>query len=382
MAAHAVLVLILLAAGSPSTAIREESNDIAEDDGTNEVRRFERINKLENKASTYQLHAGLERQHVFSNTANLLAPSIEIPKADLYADPAAIDELLRNSKKGEGPQVYEALLKSQLDKRKSVGKCGPDGAFCCEGACDLDAMRTAQVNWVKQEYTKLLCPSKESPPTANFVTGETAVGKSSFLKNKANIPDRTVHVNADDIRAMMVGNYETYVIMSGNRNSGSGWEFDAEKIVLPGPMYQDANKIRFWVQDQVFEHECNFLADSLTVPAVVISKFATAGFTTKAYYLEVGFKGTDLEGQAADFDKKVELSRSRIRDRMTAGGHSTASAKLMADGQIKKTRTQMATAALNVPVPITFYISQARDYDAVEWPNILDMECKTSVDAA
>jgi len=367
MAARALLVLILLAAGSPSTAIRETIDAIVEEhvDQTTDM-----SNKVEEKNQKYELHAGLVRAHSFIHAQQLadagssappLAPDVNRKNDELFDDVGKISALLSASR--DHNEIYAGLLESMIKKRG-----GTPGTF--------EENRNTQIAYVKDLYQSLFCRAAEPTPQVFFVFGGTAVGKSSFVRSKADLPSGTVHINADDIRSLLVGNYGVYASMTGNGADESLMRFDASDFGA-----KDTNKVRFWVQAQVLEKKCNFLADSYSAPAFAVHGFYDAGYKTNVYYLEIGFKGTKFAGEPADFEKKVELSRDRIRGRISSGGHASSSADLMPDGFVKDLRLKIATLALNLKVPIQFYISQDGDYDAVAWPDVLDQEAKTSVDA-
>jgi len=315
---------------------------------------------LKEVSSTYQLYGGLARQDVFSNIAEMLAPSVVRQEQDLYDRPEAIEYLLATET--DGKAVYEALLKSQLEKRGQ-----PDEGF--------DKNREKQVEYVEGLYDALLCRSPESEPSAMFVTGQTAVGKSSFLRTVAQLPARTIHVNADDIRAMLLGNWATYVTMTGNIRSGSEWTFVSNLTRLPRPLYGDANKVRFWVQGEALKRKCNFVADSLTVPAGPVNEFVAAKFNTKVFYLEVGFKGTEYEHQnSAGCQQKVELTSQRIENDMKNGGHF----RLIKNDDIENTRSNMANVSEDIQADFFFFVSQADTYEPVSREAITCNKCTTT----
>lgn len=288
-----------------------------------------------------------------------LAPSVERSNADLYANAARVVAVLN---KESHASIYEALLQSMIKKRG-----GTPGTF--------EENRNKQIDYVKGLYQKLLCKAPEANPTVSFVLGGTAVGKSTFVMTVVHPPAGTVHINADDIRSLLVGNYRVYSSMTGNGRNQTSMRFAATDEAA-----KDANKVRFWVQDQVFDKRCNFLADSYSVPAFVVNKFNDANpkYTVNVYFLEIGFKGTKFAGQPADFDKKVELSRDRIRYRIDHNGHASSSADLMPDGFLQELRRPIHAMALEIPMPIYFAISQDGRYDMVGKPKVKDEEFVTS----
>lgn len=322
----------------------------------------------EDDHDTYELHAGLVRAHSLAHAQELaragltapLAPDVRRPFSDLYDDVPAMAELMTRSRKHT--EIYEGLLASMIRKRG-------------ESPGNFEQNRKKQVEYVKSLYEHLLCDSAEESPQVVFVLGGVAVGKSTFVRSKVSLAAGTVHINADDIRSLLVGNYGTYSLMTGNGEDASLMRFAPTCEAA-----KDANTVRFYVQSVVLNRKCNFLADSLSVPAKVVNDFVDAGYNAHVYYLEIGFKGSRFEGQEADYDKKVELSRERIRNRISSGGHASSNVDLMSDGFIKKLRNMVATMALNLKVTTPFYISQDGDYELVEWPSVLEMEAKTSVD--
>ena len=187
-------------------------------------------------------------------------------------------------------------------------------------------------------------------PTATFVWGATAVGKSTFLRSLPDAKADAIHVNADDLRAHLVGGYDNYTNMLALRQFGA--LNDAAK---------DCNVLRLRIQDYAKSNKINFVADSYSVPGDVIKDFKNAGYNVNVYYLE-------LEGKT--FEELDAKSFVRIEQRMLKGGHSssTLTDKMMLlppsfVRNIREMAVKYASQIKDSGVEVWFYTSDNQTFD-------------------
>lgn len=307
----------------------------------------------------------------WSRVASLLKPDVMRDLHDLFGeDKVKVVELLKkeNLVDKSHDEIYGQLLQLLLQHRG-------------ESVDDFEKNREKQRDYVMDEFRKLIEKAPQEPPEVTFITGTTAVGKSSFVKQGGFLKEKTVHVNADDIRSLMVGNYWVYTQII---NAG---KFGAQHNAA-----QDTNKIRIAVQNAVKEARGNFLADSYTVPAeYAIIPFAKEGYKVRVFHLEVGVEGTNYEpapGIASPnpWQNKVQISRERIQARIDRGEHGSGGASevkegedlspeelLMKDGFVQETRAKMIEVAkkcqnladVAYQPELKMYISQNGRFDCV-----------------
>ena len=172
----------------------------------------------------------------------------------------------------------------------------------CEDDCDRCTAERAEEIFqeVKEEVNGL---KSFEQPSATFVLGAVASGKSSFIREVLKIsPKSVLHVNADDLRSKFIGGYAVYSAMMTNNR-------------LDGRLWAAANGLRNRIQALVLKKKVNFMADSLSLPAFVVKEFLDNNFKVKIYYVEVA---------GEDFDEKAKRSLESIKKRVASGGPKSA----------------------------------------------------------
>mmetsp|Transcript_97610 Transcript_97610/g.304071 ORF Transcript_97610/g.304071 Transcript_97610/m.304071 type:complete len:347 (-) Transcript_97610:40-1080(-) len=265
---------------------------------------------------------------------------------DLSAPDERIEDLVEAYDGSDGNQLYRAVLGAR------AGKSLSDAEYA--------AARKKRIELITSAYEDFIKPAcKEGQdgcqPLAFFLTGLSAVGKTSYINKHMDLPEHVVHVNSDDIRAALLGNFAIFKTVE-------------RKNVLGKNVMDDAWHVKVAVLKRAREAKGNFLSDSYSADYKDdVKPCLEAGFKVHFVYFEAGCGRAVPE---CSFDAKLEETRRRVLARAShPDGHyvsflwsSWVTGHYVAQ-QREKMILQARAARKDSGTPVFFKISQDMNWD-------------------
>jgi len=246
-------------------------------------------------------------------------------------------------------ELYEGILNSMGSEAGRLGLPTPPLE------ADFAALREWNTERVKAEMAKIIgdVPAPEGKtPTALFVVGHSASGKSTFI-NKIFLPDQHgafFYINPDVLGQFFCGSHKTFVDMKKhNLMSGDAAALDSA--------HADLNGVRFkFVSQETMRQGKQAVLDSNTVPPVALDAWRRNGYDVRVAFVEASYQGSvEAADEKSKIESKVAHGLANDENRVRNGEHSNRS--LITAQRLTDCRKAAAKLHSELGCEVSVYIS-------------------------
>ena len=246
-------------------------------------------------------------------------------------------------------ELFEGILQSMASEAGRLGLPTPP-----RGA-DFAALRDWNKGRVKTEMADIIrdvAALEGKTPTALFVVGHSASGKSTFI-NQVFLPDQQgafFYINPDVLGQFFCGSHKTFVDMKKhNLMSGDANALDSA--------HADLNGVRFtFVSQETMKQKKQAVLDSNTVPPPALDAWRKQGYDVRVAFVEASYQGsTEVADEKAKIELKVAHGLENDGNRVRKGEHSNRS--LITTQRLTDCRKAAAKLHLELGCEVSVYIS-------------------------
>ena len=246
-------------------------------------------------------------------------------------------------------ELYEGILNSMGSEAGRLGLPTPPLE------ADFAALREWNTERVKAEMAQIIgdVPAPEGKtPTALFVVGHSASGKSTFI-NKIFLPDQQgafFYINPDVLGQFFCGSHKTFVDMKKhNLMSGDAAALDSA--------HADLNGVRFkFVSQETMRQGKQAVLDSNTVPPVALDAWRQNGYDVRVAFVEASYQGSvEAADEKSKIESKVAHGLANDENRVRHGEHSNRS--LITAQRLTDCRKAAAKLHSELGCEVSVYIS-------------------------
>jgi hypothetical protein len=246
-------------------------------------------------------------------------------------------------------ELYEGILNSMGSEAGRLGLPTPPLE------ADFAALREWNTERVKAEMAQIIgdVPAPEGKtPTALFVVGHSASGKSTFI-NKIFLPDQQgafFYINPDVLGQFFCGSHKTFVDMKKhNLMSGDAAALDSA--------HADLNGVRFkFVSQETMRQGKQAVLDSNTVPPAALDAWRQNGYDVRVAFVEASYQGSvEAADEKSKIESKVAHGLANDENRVRNGEHSNRS--LITAQRLTDCRKAAAKLHSELGCEVSVYIS-------------------------
>ena len=248
-------------------------------------------------------------------------------------------------------ELYKGILQSMVSEAARLGLPTPPA----DNAPDYATLREWNIERVKAEMSGIISnvPALEGKaPTALFVVGHSASGKSTFV-NKLFLPDEQgafFYINPDVLGQFFCGSQQTFVDMKKhNLMSGDAAALDSA--------HADLNGVRFkFVSQETIREKKQAVLDSNTVPPEALDAWRQNGYDVRVAFVEASYQGsTEVADENSKIELKVAHGLANDENRVRAGLHSNRN--LITVQRLTSCRKAAAKLHREIGCEVSVYIS-------------------------